>query len=86
MTTTATSRRDTDHFAWVALAYGKRLNFGQIANLPGKERMGHWELPGNRRKRAEGDINIQAIQKAVHEKAQLIGLPRLRTTVGRPKK
>jgi len=76
------SPENADHLSWVALAYGRRLNFRQIADLPAKERDGHLVL----RVRRSGGINIQAIQQAVHEKALLIGLPRLVTERGRPKK
>ena len=85
-----------DHFTWLALAYGKRLNFKQIADLSEDERTSHL-LPGGkhrkrlenqRKKRRESDEDLEEdiIRKAVHDKADLIGLPKLRTVKGRPRK
>jgi hypothetical protein len=71
-----------DHFVWVALAYGKRQRFEDICELQIKAKS-HLQKAGNPSRK---DVGWDAIRKAVHSKARLLGLPRLKTTMGRPKK
>ena len=83
-----------DHFTWLALAYGKRMNLEDIADLQDAARSSHILADVDkieRRHRAEQKgrarrgIEYSTVRKAVHSKADLLGLPRLKTTKGRPR-
>jgi hypothetical protein len=81
-----------DHFVWVALAYGKRLNFAEIMDqyhpknrdprLHPDPPTSHIVADGRPRK----PLDDTTIGKAVRAKAKMIGLPKLHTKQGRPSK
>jgi hypothetical protein len=81
---TADVLENPDHITWLALAYGKGLNFKQIADLPEKERHWHGPMLGVRTRKKKAVLEESAIGKAVRSTAELIGLPKLRIRPGRP--